>query len=98
MKAIVFHAAAEIEMVEAAKYYENQQSDLGKRFLTSVQETLNRIQINPFLFPVVATDIRRGLTKTFPYGVLFQIRGEHIIIMAVMHLHRNPGYWKARIS
>lgn len=51
MKAVVFHADAETELIEAA-YYEAQQCDLGKRFLTSVQDAINRIVLNPRLYPV----------------------------------------------
>jgi hypothetical protein len=47
MKPFRFHAEAESEMIEAAWWYEARQTDLGKRFLTSVRDALNRIEINP---------------------------------------------------
>jgi hypothetical protein len=47
---IRFHPEADGEMMSAAKYYESQQKDLGKRFLASVQDALNRIQVNPLLY------------------------------------------------
>jgi len=96
MKRITFHPAAETEMIEAAKYYENQQKDLGKRFLISIQDGINRIQINPLLYPFVYENVRRCLIKIFPFGILFRISSDQIMIMAVMHLHRNPNYWKNR--
>ena len=43
MKPIRFHPEAEAEMIEAAAWYEVQQADLGKRFLTSVQDALNKV-------------------------------------------------------
>lgn len=96
MKVVKFHPDAEAEMIEAAAYYESQQSGLGRRFLASVQDAINRIGGNPRLFPVVELDVCRCLTKTFPFGVLFRERPDVIVIMAVMHLHREPGYWKNR--
>ena len=96
MKPIRFHPEADSEMVEAAVWYESQQGDLGKRFLTCVQDALNRIEVNPEMYPVVEGDVHRCLTKTFPFGVLFRIKPDLIAIMAVMHLHRDPGYWKSR--
>ena len=39
-------------MIEAAAYYEAQQCDLGRRFLASVQDSINRIVINPQLYPI----------------------------------------------
>lgn len=98
MKPIRFHPDAEAEMIEAAAYYESQQQDLGRRFLASVQDALNRIQVNPVLYPEVEGDVRRCLTKTFPYGVLFLIRPDEYVVIAVMHLHRDPGYWKMRVT
>ena len=47
MNPIRFHPAAEAEMIAAVAYYEVQQENLGKRFLASVQDALNRIQVNP---------------------------------------------------
>ncbi len=96
MKVVRFHPDAESEMVEAAAYYETQQSDLGKRFLASVQDAINRIVLNPRLYPVVERDVRRCLTKTFPFGVLFREHSDQVVIMALMHLHREPDYWKNR--
>jgi len=96
MKTVKFHPRAETEMIEAATYYETQQSGLGRRFLAAVQEAVNRIVVNPHLYPVVEFDVRRCLTKTFPFGVLFRERPDMLIVVAVMHLHRDPDYWKAR--
>jgi toxin ParE1/3/4 len=96
MTLVRFHADAEAEMTDAAAYYERQHVDLGKRFLATVQDAVNRIQINPLLFPVVEYDVRRCRVKTFPYDVLFQILDDQIVVIAVMHLHREPNYWKTR--
>lgn len=46
--------------------------------------------------PFVELDVRRCLAKTFPFGVLFRERPGAVVVMAVMHLHRDPDYWKNR--
>lgn len=97
MKPVRFHPAAEAEMMDAAAYYETQQDDLGKRFLASVQDAIGKIEINPLLYRIVEVDVRRCPTRTFPFGVLFRILTAEIVVMAVMHLHRDPDYWKERI-
>ena len=93
-----FHPEAESEMISAAMYYESQQKDLGKRFLSTVQDSISHIQINPMIYPIVHLDARRCMTRTFPFGVIFRINPGSIVIMAVMHLHRHPDYWKSRDS
>jgi cytochrome P450 len=92
MKMIRFHPEAEAEMVVAASYYESQQENLGKRLLASVQDALNRIQVTPLLYPIVEADIRRCLTTTFPFGILFRDLPGEVLVIAVMHLHRDPDY------
>ena len=96
MKPVRFNPVAEAEMIDAAAWYESQQVDLGKRFLTSVEDAINRIELNPELYPVLEGDVRRCRTKTFPFGVLFRIKTTEIEVAAVMHLHRDPGYWKTQ--
>jgi len=96
MKVVKFHPDAESEMISAAAYYEIQQTDLGRRFLATVQDSINHILLNPHLYPIVELHVRRCLTKTFPFGVLFREMPGKIVIMAVMHLHRDPDYWKNR--
>ncbi len=97
MKPVRFHPEAEAEMMSAAKFYETQQKDLGKRFLASVQDALNRIQVNPLLYLEIEDGVRRCLTMTFPFGVVFRTMPDQYVIIAVMHLHRDPGYWKKRL-
>ena len=96
MKPVRFHPEAETEMIEAAAYYESRQQALGRRFLTTVQDAINRIRVSPLLYAVVEDDVRRCLVRTFPYGVLFRVQPEEIVIVAVMHLHRDPDYWQDR--
>jgi toxin ParE1/3/4 len=96
MKTVAFHPDAQTEMIKAAAYYEAQQRGLGRRFLAAAQAAVNLIAHNPRLYPIVDLDVRRCLTRTFPFAVLYRERPGRIVVMAVMHLHRDPDYWKDR--
>jgi toxin ParE1/3/4 len=96
MKPVRFHPEAETEMIDAAAWYQSQQRDLGRRLLAAAADAIQRIQLHPELFPIVDGDVRRSLTRTIPFGVLFRNRPEVIEVLAVMHLHREPGYWAKR--
>lgn len=37
---------------------------------------------------------RRLLVGRFPYQVVYRLRATEIVIVAVAHLKRRPGYWK----
>lgn len=96
MKPVSFHPEATEEMLHAAQYYEQQQCDLGKRFVDAIQTSVRHIQINPHLYPEVMPGIRRSLTRTFPFGVIFRVMPAEIQVLAIAHNKREPHYWRAR--
>ncbi len=46
---------------------------------------------------MIVGEIRRSLIRRFPYEILYAEEDKEIFIVAVMHLHRDPEYWKHRI-
>ena len=96
MKPIRFYPDAQIELIESARYYEDRQSGLGKRFLEAIRNATQRIQLFPTIFQHIDGDLRRARVERFPYGIVFRERDEYIEIIAVMHFKRNPEYWKTR--
>ncbi len=98
MKKVLFHPDALEEMTASAGWYENKQPDLGKRFLAAVQDAVLRAQINPVLYSEVMPGIRRSITRSFPFGVVYSSSDNVIFIFAVMHLRRDPDYWKNRVT
>ena len=95
---IKFLSEAEDELIEAIDYYNEQKVGLGFEFDEEVRNTLKRIVQYPEAWPPISKRTRRCRTKRFPYGIVYQIRDGMILIVAVMHLHREPNYWKSRIS
>ena len=91
-----FHAEALAELQGAAEYYESRQVGLGARFLDLVDETLERIARDPIAWSSADEDVRRCLMRIFPFGILYTIEPEFILILAVAHLAREPGYWASR--
>ena len=91
-----FHEAAEEEFFAAVEYYEACQPRLGLRFSEEVYSAIKRICDHPHAWTSIDSKTRRSLTNKFPYGILYRIVEDQIRIMAVMNLHRKPGYWKER--
>jgi plasmid stabilization system protein ParE len=96
MTPVEFHPAAREELNQSAQYYQAQVPALGRRFASAVAEAVRRIQESPLLYRVVEGDIRRCRVPRFPYGVVYRTRPERIEVLAIMHLRREPGYWKTR--
>jgi plasmid stabilization system protein ParE len=97
MTSVVFLTPAEEEMLEASAYYEGQARGLGRDFLAEFQRTVNSIVENPRVGRVLRLSIRRRLMRRFPFGILYRVDPNEIVIIAVMHLRRRPGYWRERV-
>lgn len=91
-----FHPEAEIELLKAIDHYDDYEDGFGQDFALEVYSAIERIVTFPEAWTILEEDIRRCLVRRFPYGVLYSIESNGIFIIAVMHLHREPGYWKAR--
>ena len=97
MKGYEFLPEAEEEMNEAALFYEDRSEGLGLDFLEEVEKTVASIIAFPESGPVISQNIRRRIVRRFPFGVLYALQGDQIVIVAVAHLKRRPYYWKGRI-
>lgn len=95
--AFTFHPKAEAELTEAVDYYEEAEPGLGYEFALEAHAAIHRAAAYPQAWPILEGEVRRSLLKRFPYGILYTEEGEGILILAVMHLHRQPGYWRARV-
>ena len=91
-----FHPEAEIEFREAIEYYESREEGLGFDFVHEVYSAIGRAAEHPRAWPILDGDMRRCQTRRFPYGVLYSQEKNGIYVLAVMHLHRHPDYWKHR--
>src|SRR5262245_54869605 len=92
-----FHPEARREYLEAAVFYENRRPGLGAAFTLEIEATIRRIVESPTRWQAIEQDVRRCLSHIFPYGILYTIEGDSILIVAVMHLRRRPGYWLDRL-
>lgn len=91
-----FHPDAEEEFNKAIDYYENIESGLGYEFAFEVHSTIQRSIEYPKAWAVLDGEIRRSLVKRFPYGILYTEEYDGVFVVAVMNLHREPGYWRQR--
>jgi len=96
MKPVVFLPSAEEEIIEAAVYYQAQAEGLGTKYLNAVEKAVRFIAESPTTWPVIDGSLRRHLVRNFPFGILYRIEPEQVVIVAVAHMSRRPGYWQGR--
>ena len=96
---IRFHEAARDELRAAAQWYEAEREGLGEEFLSAVGQLIER-SARGDLPGLTATEFRRDVRKLFlkrfPYTVYFETRTDELVIWAVAHGRRKPGYWRTR--
>ena len=95
---ISFLLPAQTEFEEAIEYYDEKRLGLGIEFSREVIQALDRINHYPEAWSQLSPRIRRCLVNRFPYSVIYQVRSELLIVIAIQHHHRMPESWRTRLS
>jgi len=92
-----FLKLAQSEVDDAFSWYDLQAYGLGAQFLDDIDRAVRRISAFPFASTEIGEGLRRCLLSKFPYGVIYVLDHEAVIVVAVAHLHREPRYWIDRL-
>lgn len=87
---------AELDLIEAIRWYDKRDPELGNDFLRCVFRCISSIERNPGIYPFVHRQMRRALVSRFPFQILYEVESEDMIIYAVYHSARDPEVWKRR--
>jgi plasmid stabilization system protein ParE len=79
------------EYRDAALWYAEREPQVAQNFVASVEEVIARIVAAPQRWRVVDEDVRRCLTRVFPFGVLYTLKLDFLLIMAGHAL--EPRAW-----
>lgn len=72
--------------------------DWARRSRVKIEKAIEQICRAPRTFPQFEGEVRRCLARRFPFTVLYTIESDHILVVALMHCSRKPGYWRTRLS
>lgn len=93
-----FLSAAELEVDEAVAYFDAQRNNLGDRFEQDLQNTVTFITTHPLSGRAISTRVRKFRLRTFRYNIIYIVDPDEIVVVAVAHHRRRPGYWRARLA
>jgi toxin ParE1/3/4 len=93
---VAYHAAAETEVIEAARFYEQKLPGLGRRFLDEFDAAVQQISTAPHRWHPVDGVRRRFLMPRFPFGIYYRLADDELRILVVKHHRRHPGYGGGR--
>jgi toxin ParE2 len=94
---IRFLEIAQIELDEAIDYYNSELPGLGGSFLAELLRALDRVGKFPEAWQSCSKRTRRCQLRRFPYGIIYRVLNDEILIVAIANLHRQPEYWQSRI-
>ena len=89
---------AQAELDDAITWYAEQAPGLGDAFLIETLRTIQLIEQYPTAWHPLTPQIRRCRLRRFPYSLVYTQDGNDLLVVAVTHQHRKPGYWRARLS
>jgi len=93
-----YHPEAEAEYLAEVAYYSRISEELGLRFVMEVEAAITRAREFPEAWAPVRGGLRRILPRRFPHAIVYEVMADHILIWAVAHCSRKPGYWRERLE
>lgn len=97
MKAFRIEEGAEGDLAEALEFYREESEALAGRLYDEINRMIADVCAAPRLYRVVVPPVRRHFSETFPYAVLYVEKPDYVLILAIAHFKRRPGYWRERL-
>lgn len=86
------------DVLEAVRWYDNQELGVGDHFLNTFRDVFDSLQRNPLIYPMVHQEFRRVLLRPFPYALYFRLHEEEAVVVMVFHTARNPEFMLQRLQ
>lgn len=93
---VILTRGARLELRDATKWYAERSEVAARRFDAAFHDAVSRATSHPERWPEVEPGIRRVLFARYPFSLLYALRGKNLVVIAVMHQRRRPGYWHGR--
>lgn len=95
---LIYHPAAEAELLEAVRFYEEKVPSLGLDLLEKIDLAITSTESDPERNRLIEKEVRRYLLPRFPFAIYYRMLPEHVRILAIKHHSRHPDYWRDRLS
>ena len=97
MHELVFKPEIYGDIKTAYDWYESQRVGLGEDFLLTLEASYANIARTPEQYQDIYKSVRRKLVRRFPYGIFFVVKGNSVVVLAVLHTKREQKSWKKRL-
>jgi len=90
--------AAKSDVADAIAYYNSEEPGLGSQFAAEVRKTIERILQFPNAWTSLSKRVRRCQVNRFPYAVFCSLKNDIVVVIVVLHNHREPRTWQTRVE
>ena len=92
------HPEARAELRDARRWYYERSPLSATAFAHAIDNAVSRIREAPNSFPLAEQGTRKFVLPRFPFNIFYRPDETEIVIVAVAHQKRRPGYWSNRIA
>jgi plasmid stabilization system protein ParE len=91
-------AEAQVEAVEAVDWYvsRGEYDELADRFLEELERAKRLVRERPGAWPEVEPGVRRFVFHRFPFALIYVVKPDEVLVLAVAHHSRRASYWRDR--
>ena len=94
---VKFHPEARVDLREGKAFYRSRSPLAALSFSREIDTAISRISDSPLRYPESEHGTREFILPwRFPYTVVYRISENLIVIVAVAHQSKKPGYWHHR--
>ena len=95
-KPLRFHPEAEQEYLTSLRWYRDRSLTAAVNFEQVFGRAIAAIQNAPRRWPIYFDDFRKYTLHQFPFSILYQEFDSEVVVFAIAHGSRRPGYWRDR--
>ena len=95
---IRFNPEATAELDEAISWYESQSPRAANDFRIQVNLAIAAMSQSPTIRALDRGGTRKYRLPKFPYQVICTEKHSTLVVIAIAHTSRKPGYWRKRLK
>jgi plasmid stabilization system protein ParE len=96
MPAVDYLSDARRDFDESFDWYAARSRQAAVRFAAAVDAAVDRIAANPTGFASPDGVHRECPVKKFPFRIVYRVSDHRVLVVAIAHAKRQPGFWRGR--
>jgi len=96
MPPVDYLSGARRDFDESFDWYAARSPQAAVRFAAAVDAALAKVAANPLQFASPDGVHRECPLKKFPFRIIYRVVDNRVVVVAIAHAKRRPGFWRSR--